>query len=154
MTPTAIKLAGEALFIPELGVQQVINPCYKNTNRTEQKRQPAGQICPQTSHHLESLKEKFSWMTSAKVTYELPRRASLTGIPRFALKTGISSQFSSCPHSLIADSRSQRDHDSHRLYSRWSRVLLFAPWHLFHPTNDTFHSGNWNWSDLSWNSSC
>lgn len=31
-------------------------------------------------------------------------------------------------------SRSQLDHDSHRLYLLWIRVRLFAPWHLFHPT--------------------
>lgn len=41
-----MKLADEALFIPELGIQRVINPRYKNTKQTEQKGQPVGQICP------------------------------------------------------------------------------------------------------------
>lgn len=52
---------------------------------------------------------------SEPVTYRLPRRTSLTRTSRFALKTGISAQVSSCDRPLIQDTRS---HVLQRLYPK------------------------------------
>lgn len=65
-------------------------------------------------------------MTSTKVTYELPRRASLTGTPGFALKTGISTQFSSCPHSHEASQIT-----IHTDYTYYGSEFAFLPHDTF-----------------------